>query len=542
MSLKWTLRLPLQAGSILATLALGLTAVDSAAVAQGRVDKPEASAELRTKVTDLVDEIYESEAELQVTLRRSKIMKMKQDIFRVAVADPSIIEFVAFGSREVEVIGKETGTTSMTLWLGTPEQARLINLTVNVTKDDSVEDRRRLEYGELQKMINAMFPDSKIQLVPIADKVIVRGEARDEQEAVQIMAILSERGGSGGSFLGGNGNMISQTTAADPFPDAVELPEATLVDMLRVPGEKQVMLKVRIAELKRSASRDLGVNFDFTVGDFAFASAMTTGSNMLLRGIFDEDKFNLFLNAVATNGYGKILAEPNLVTLSGVPAYFISGGQFAVPTVVGVGGAQAATTSFKGYGTQLAFTPTVLDKDRIRLQVNPTFSTLNKANSVGGVFGLDTRAVSTTVDLREGQVFAIAGLIQEQQAGELSRVPFLGDLPLVKVLFQSKAVSRDETELLVLVSPEIVHAMEPETAPTILPGMEVTEPDDREFYVHGQIEGLPDMHHRSTVWQTYQHRMHQHGRLNRRIGGVADGEVCEESDNYYIQGEHGFSK
>ncbi|MEX0727086.1 MAG: pilus assembly protein N-terminal domain-containing protein [Planctomycetaceae bacterium] len=491
-------------------------------------------------MTDLVDEIYESEAELQVTLRRSKIMKMKQDIFRVAVADPNIIEFVAFGSREVEVIGKETGTTSMTLWLGTPEQARLINLTVNVTKDNSVEDRRRLEYGELQKMINAMFPDSKIQLIPIADKVIVRGEARDEEEAVQIMAVLSQRGNAGGTFLN-NVNPVTRGAVADPFPDAVELPESTLIDMLRVPGEKQVMLKVRIAELKRSAARQLGVNFDFSVGDFAFASAMTPGSNMLLRGIFDEDSFNLFLNAVATNGSAKILAEPNLVTLSGVPAYFIAGGQFAVPTVVGVGGAQAATTSFKGFGTQLAFTPTVLDKDRIRLQVNPTFSTLNRGNSVNGIFGLDTRAVSTTVDLREGQVFAIAGLIQEQQRGDLTRVPFLGEIPVVKVLFQNKSITRDETELLVLVSPELVHPMEPENAPTILPGMEVTEPDDREFYVHGQIEGLPDLHHRSTVWPTYQHRMWHHSRLNRR-GGVVASEVCDESDDYYLQGEHGYSK
>lgn len=542
MNLKWTLRLPLQAGSVLATLALGLTAVDTAAVAQGRADqKPEASAELRTKVTDLVEEVYESEAELQVTLRRSKILKMKQDIFRVAVADPSIIEFVAFGSREVEIIGKETGTTSLTLWLGTPEQARLINLTVNVTKDNSVEDRRRIEYGELQKMINAMFPDSKIQLIPIADKVIVRGAARDEEEAVQIMSVLSQRGSQGGVFFN-NVNPVSRASVADPFPDALELPEATLIDMLRVPGEKQVMLKVRIAELKRSASRQLGVNFDFSVGDFAFASATAPGSNMLLRGIFDEDSFNLFLNAIATNGTAKILAEPNLVTLSGIPAYFIAGGQFAVPTVVGVGGAQAATTSFKGFGTQLAFTPTVLDKDRIRLQVNPTFSTLNRANAVNGIFGLDTRAVSTTVDMREGQVFAIAGLIQEQQRGDLSYVPFLGEVPIVKTLFQNKSITRDETELLVIVSPELVHPLEPENAPTILPGMEVTEPDNVEFYLHGQVEGLPNLHHRSTVWPTYQHRMYRHGKLRGRHGVGVDAECFEESDDYYIQGEHGYSK
>ena len=246
--------------------------------------------------------------------------------------------------------------------------------------------------------------------------------------------------------------------------------------------------------------------------------------------------FNLFIDAIAKNGTAKILAEPNLVAISGQTAYFISGGQFAVPTVVGVGGAAAATTSFKGFGTQLSFTPTVLDHDRIRLQVNPTFSTLNAANSVGGVFGLDTRSVSTTVDLREGQVFAIAGLIQEQQRGDLSRVPFLGEVPVLKTIFQGKSVSRDETELIVIVSPELVHPIEPENAPTILPGMEVTEPDDIEFYIHGQVEGDPNLHHRSTVWPLYRDRMARakHGR-NKVV-------ECEDSDDYYLQGEHGYSK
>ncbi|MFN0197553.1 MAG: type II and III secretion system protein family protein [Planctomycetaceae bacterium] len=537
MQIKRMLRLPLQAGSLLATLAIGMWAVEAPVVAQEGAPNPEASPELRTKVTDLIDQIYESEAELQVTLRRSKILKMKQDIFRVAVADPGVIEFVAFGSREVEVIGRSTGTTSMTLWLGTPEQARIINLTVNVLKDDSVEDRRRLEYGELQRMINSMFPNSKIQLIPIADKVIVRGEARDEQESVQIMSLLSQNSGGGGGLQGGSGgNLVSQGIVADPFPDATQLPSSTLINMLRVPGVKQVMLKVRVAELKRSASRSLGVNFDFELDDFTFASSVASGSNLLLKGVFDEDSFNLFIDAIAKNGTAKILAEPNLVAISGQTAYFISGGQFAVPTVVGVGGAAAATTSFKGFGTQLSFTPTVLDHDRIRLQVNPTFSTLNAANSVGGVFGLDTRSVSTTVDLREGQVFAIAGLIQEQQRGDLSRVPFLGDVPVIKTLFQAKSITRDETELIVIVSPELVHPIEPENAPTILPGMEVTEPDDIEFYIHGQVEGDPNLHHRSTVWPLYRDRMARakHGR-NKVV-------ECEDSDDYYLQGEHGYSK
>jgi pilus assembly protein CpaC len=307
--------------------------------------------------------------------------------------------------------------------------------------------------------------------------------------------------------------------------------------MLKVPGEKQVMLKVRIAELERSAVRQLGVDFDLQLEDFMISSALGGVGNIMTTSTFRENTLNVTLTALESNGTAKILAEPSLVVLSGQTASFIAGGSFAVPTVVGVGGVQAATTSFQGFGTQLTFTPTILDKDRIRLQVAPSFSTLNSQNSVNGIFGLDTRAVFTTVDLREGQVFAIAGLMQEQQSGSSSRVPFVGRIPFVQNLFSSKTISRDEKELLILVSPELVHPLEPEDAPMILPGMEVTEPDDLEFFLHGQIEGRPGCDHRSTVWWKYTHDL-AHAKKDYKRARRAS---RSHSDNYYISGPHGFS-
>ena len=492
-----------------------------------------ASPEVRQKVTSLIEEVLESEVELKVVLRRSKILRMRESVFRAAIADPTLIEVVAFGSREIEVIGRETGSTTLTLWLGDEERAHVVSVLVTVTKDPAVEDRRRLEYGELQQMINEMFPNSKIQLIPIADKLIVRGQARDEQEAVQILSLIRRNNETPGNIYGPGGLMTAQGAAAEPFPDALTLPQSTVINMLKVPGEKQVLLKVRIAELKRSAVRQLGVDFEAEIsGDDVFiASSLIESGNILATGMTDNDSFSLILNALSANGSAKILAEPNLVVLSGQPARFIAGGEFAVPTVVGVGGAQAATTDFKGFGTQLSFTPTVLDHDRIRLSVAPTFSTLNQDNSVNGIFGLDTRAVTTTVDLREGQVLAIAGLLQEQQRGEVRRVPFLGDLPKVGLFFSDKSITRDETELLIVVSPELVHPLEPEEAPAILPGMEVTEPDDLEFFFYGAIEGNPWCHHRSTVWPLYRDR------LNRAIKS----RKYRRSDEYYIHGPYGFS-
>ena len=184
----------------------------------------------------------------------------------------------------------------------------------------------------------------------------------------------------------------------------------------------------------------------------------------------------------------------------------------------------------------LTFTPTVLDKDRIRLQVAPSFSSLNSENTVDGIPGLDTRSVTTTVDLREGQWLAIAGLLQDQQSGSKLRVPLLGDIPVLDAFFSRKEVKREETELIILVSPELVHPLEAEEAPAILPGMEVTEPGDWAFFVHGCYEGNPNCHHRSTVWP-----VHQRDLLRTRCEAKRQVHYQRRED-YYIQGPHGFSR
>ncbi len=489
----------------------------------------------KEKVTRLVEEVVTADLELSVIKRRSKILRMKQDVFRVAIADPTIIEFVGFGTKEAEIIGKDIGTTTMTLWLGNEDKAQLLSVLVRVTRDDAIEDQGRKDFADLSSLVNEMFPNSRVLLIPVADKVLVRGQARDEQESVQIMSLIRKNADLLPSGVGGaSGSVAAGGTAVDPFPDSGSSTTGrTLINMLKIPGEKQVMLKVRIAELKRSSERDLGVNLDLNIKEFLLKSALTSGANVVASGTFNDGSFNLALKALVRNGSAKILAEPNLVTLSGHSATFLSGGQFAVPTVVGVGGAQAATTSFKGFGTAISFLPTVLDKDRIRLDVQPTFSTLNKENSVGGVFGLDTRSVTTVVDMREGQVLAIAGLLQEQQRGDSRRIPWIGDIPGLNLLTNGRNISRDESELIILVSPELVHPLEPYQSPTLLPGMEVTEPTDREFFRNGNIEGLPNSHHRSTVWPLYHNRM--------KRAGYTECETMERSERFYLQGDHGFS-
>lgn len=494
----------------------------------------------QAKLDSLIEDIQDPEATFNVVMNRSRLVRLRRPISRVAIADPGIIEFVQFGPRELEIIGIEPGETTLTMWFGEQQEQETIRYLVRVTPDPGGEIQRELEYGELEKRVNEMFPNSFIQLIPIADKLIVRGQARDPEEAAQIMGIIrGESVNQAGQLIGpqnpyaggGYGGFINQGPAARLYPDSSDVTASNIISMLEVPGETQVMLKVRIAELNRSAARGLGMNFTIAKENIFFNSLLG-GAGGNLTAIFDGGDISTFINALESNGAVKILAEPNLVTLSGTTANFISGGEFAVPTTVGVGGVGAATTSFRGFGTQLSFTPLVIDKDRIRLNVIPTFSATSAANSVGGIPGLSTRSVQTTVELREGQWLALAGLIQDQQTGANTRVPLLGNIPIIGIAFTSKTITRDETELIVLVSPELVHAMDPEEVPALLPGTEVTEPDDWDFYIRNRFEGPPNCHHRSTVWYTWKHL----------VKDAKHQSQYQASEAHFISGSHGFSE
>jgi len=496
----------------------------------------EAAQQTRTKHESLIREVLEPEARITIDPERSKLLRTLQPVLRFSIVDSEIVDLVQYSPTEFELIGGEAGTTTLTLWFGQAGQdTEVLRYLVEVVP--TTEDDRVLEYGELQDKINELFPNSMIQLIPIADKLIVRGQARDAEEASQIMSVIRGQSTDQTGALLGPGSYgigLNQGVAADVNPGESDLPSSNVISLLRVPGEQQVMLKVRIAELTRSALRDMGVDFSVVKDNFVISSMISGAPN--ITALLDSGDVNLFIKAFSSNGYSKLLAEPNLVTLSGVPASFISGGQFAVPTVVGVGGAAAATTTFQGFGTQLTFTPTVLDKDRIRLQVSPTFSTLNNGVAVNGIPGLNTRSVSTTIDMREGQWFLIAGLLQDQQEGSKGRVPGFGDIPVVDTVFSSKNIKRDETELVILVSPELVHPMEKEQVPLILPGMEVTEPGPADFFLRGRIEGDPNCDHRSTVWPIYRDS------IRDAIRDAKSQARYQRSESYYIVGPHGFSR
>lgn len=540
---QWTSRC--LAAVAIAAISLSAFAQDPVSrEAQLRLAKP--SRQVKAREASLIEQVIEPELTFSIQPQVSKIVKTKLPVTRIAVTDPSVVEVNEFTPTEFEVIGQRAGETTVTIWFEEPSgNTRLLRYLIKVGAAEGEQIQAEIEFARLESRLNEAFPQSQVQLIPIADKLIIRGQARDSSEAAHIINFLTGGNNNGGTGGGGGGGGYGGYSGSSLGGGVLRIPGAEnlrinqVINLLHVPGEQQVLLKVRVAELTRNALRDLSVDFSVLKDNFALSS--TWGGSSNIRAIMDGGDVNLFIRAISTNGYGKLLAEPQLVTLSGQPATFIAGGEFAVPTAVGVNGIGAVATQFRGFGTQLSFTPTVVDKDRIRLQVSPSVSSLNQAAAVNGIPGLSIRGANTTVDLREGQWLALAGLIQDEQQGVRRRIPFLGDIPVAGALFGSQSKTRNETELLILVSPELVHPLEPDEAPQLLPGMSVTDPTDVAFYLMQHIEGHPDFHHRSTVWP--QHRQHiiADQWIQKHRQDKATPEFCGEQ-NYYIDGPHGMSE
>lgn len=446
---------------------------------------------------------------LEVVHHRSQLLVARGNIVRTAIADDSVIDIAQFSPREISIIGLGMGATNLTIWFeGNPQP--LIYL-VKTIPDPSIEEQKRLDYGRLERKLAVLFPNSKVYLIPLSGKIVVKGQARSAGEAARILQIvrnevINQEGRLGGPQPVVNG-VVPATAAGNANPvvnaggvtggaqglRAADLTSSYIVNMLEVPGEYQVMLRVRIAELNRSQLRRMGIDVTYLLNGGRHALSYALGGlPSSITGVFENGEIGVLVNWLASNGSAKILSEPVLTVLSGHSASMLSGGEFAVPTIVGIGGAQGQQTSFRGFGTSLLVTPTVLDRDLIRMQIVPEFSQINQGNAVQGIPGVDSRRVQTTIELREGQTIAIAGLLSHRLNTEVTRIPFLSDIPYIgSRLFAAKRSTMDETELLVLVTPELVRPMDADEVPPV-PGFNVTPPDAHSLYHYGTTEGVPD--------------------------------------------------
>ena len=406
------------------------------------------------------------------------------------------------------------------------------------------------------------FPNDALRLVQLRSTVVVEGEARSIVEVGDIGKMVQadlesaqstswETRGQGAGRSGGQSHDKSNGLRPPPVPDAsvpdtqnptalggdnqsetitAHVPQPRVINLVRVPGVHQVMLQVRVAELDRTALRQIGADLlgvnpatgniygtslgNSTVtaagllglGGIKSAASGTAGQNTTAFGIFPSANFEILIHALRENSLLSIMAEPNLVAMSGAQASFLAGGQFYIP--VAQGGAGSASTAVsaqaQNFGVQLNFTPYVLADDSIRLNVNTSDSSVDTGLQVslvaGGspVPGLDIRQANTTVEMRQGQTLAIAGLLSVSINASTSRIPGLGDLPYIGPLFSNTSHQREEKELLVLVTPYLVAPMEPGQVPC-LPGADVKDPTDLEFYLKNRIEGRTAGNFRSTA-------------------------------------------
>jgi len=479
--------------------------------------------------TRLIQRTIDAECTLDLVVGRTRIVEFNRPPSRIYIAHNSTATYQIISEREVALVGLAPGRTELVLWMDEPNHGgnpRVSSYLLRVWEDADYRLRREAVYQVLEEQINRNFPDSLVKLSLIGDQVVVRGQAKDVIEARQIIQIVelnapnvqsSQSIRAGRSQYGPLGpEFESVETNADLYQDltAGEGINPNVINQLTIPGEQQVMLRVTVAEVNRSALRSIGANMSIgegNSGDFSSAfpfgnllEEINTGILMLEGGTFSlmRGDLRLTVNALKQHNLARTLAEPNLVTLHGRRAQFQAGGQFPVPSArVGFGSA-AQGVEFIPFGVQLTFVPYIIDRDKIRLIVAANVSTRDDAlaTEVSGsnVPGLNTRNFQNTVELREGQTLAVAGLIQSNFGANSSRVPGVGDLPIIGRLFKSDGTSADEQELVILITPELVHPVDPE-APLSLPGSDVFEPSDVEFYIKGQLESRRSEDFRSPV-------------------------------------------
>jgi pilus assembly protein CpaC len=389
---------------------------------------------------------------LTVARGKSQVISSPTNLERVLIGNPEIADVVAVSARDIVVNGISPGTTTLLFWeAGGPRRT----YTVRVTLDAET----------IGSELSALFPDEDLDVSAVGNTLILTGQTQQPGVAERALA-------------------LAQSIEGD----------ATILDHMVVPDRGQVLLRVRVAEVSRSAMQDLGAQITRVDplnprGDDE--GVLSTGNNPPAGNFLntpigpdvtfsdavnfylfhDASNVTAFIRALREDGNFKSLAEPNLMTIPDETASFLAGGEFPYPVVQAGSSTGAITIQFQEFGVRLNFTPTLMNSGAIRLAVEPEVSSLDFTNglTLAGfqIPALLSRRASTVVEVQDGQTFAIAGLMDNSLAENVRKVPLLGDIPILGALFKSTSFQRNQTELLVLVTPYLVTAdMEAPSLPT----------------------------------------------------------------------------
>ncbi len=406
--------------------------------------------QLAARTTNAAGDIAE---QVNLLVGRSTVLRMDRPIIRVSLSTPDIADALVTSPYEVLIHGKTQGTISMLIWAN---NGTIKNYDVAVHRDLS----------ELDAQLRKLFPGEPITVGSNGKDVVLSGIVSTKYIVDRASSLA-----------------VGYVEKADQVVNLLRQQEGVATD--------QVMLKVRFAEVSRSALQDLGASFfkgptgkDNWIGSTTtqqFASPSIDQKNGLvfsdLLNLFafnTEEQLGTLVKALQSRGLFQSLAEPNLITQDGKEASFLAGGEYPFPVVQGTAGNQSVTITFKEFGVRLHFTPTVLGGDMIHLKVAPEVSTLDFSNAIllqgFRIPALSTRRTESEVELRDGQTFAIAGLLDNRVNETMSRVPGIGDIPILGYLFRSRAYQKNSTELVVMITPRIVRRDSSGVTPN-LPGL-----------------------------------------------------------------------
>jgi pilus assembly protein CpaC len=416
--------------------------------------------------------------QLEVPLNKSQVLTVDRPFSKALVGNPEVADLVPMTNRSLYVLGKKPGTTSLTLY----DSRNMLIAVVDVAVGPDV--------VTLKRQLAELIPGEQIGARISNDAVVLTGTVSSAVAVDRAVQIAK-------TYAGG---------------------EEKIVNMLSVGASQQVMLEVRFSEVNRQAAKQIGLNHSFTgsktagsIGNLAGDSIVPTNNDgvptIKLDALSDTfgvgtwaykiGSLNIFsaLDLLERKGLVKTLAEPTLVALSGETASFLAGGEFPIPVVQNGGGGggngnNGITVEFKPFGVSLGFTPTVLSDGIINLVVEPEVSSIDPSASVSinglVVPGLLTRRAKTVVELRDGQSFAIAGLLRNDFQDTVRQLPVLGSLPIIGALFRSTGFQKQQTELVMIVTPRLVKPMRAEDVS--LPTDRVGNPNELDLFLMGRTD------------------------------------------------------
>lgn len=392
---------------------------------------------------------------VEMVVNTSRILTLDKKIPRAQVNNPDILELTPLSPTQIQISAVAPGVTQVNLW----------------DEDDNVQSIDIFVFGDAQELIailRTQFPKSALKVLPLSNSVVISGFVGQPSEVGTVISI-----------------------AENYYPK--------VINNISVGGVQQIMLHVRVMEVSRTKLRSMGFDFSISRGGNFFVSG---AAGLIAPGgaALGGDTFRFGLVNSGTNFLGtleflqqknvvKVLAEPTLVTISGRPARFLAGGEFPILVPSGFGN---VSIEYKSYGTEVDFVPIVMGNGRIRLEIRPQVSELDEARGVtlNGITvpALTKRYVDTGVEMSAGQTLALAGLVQHRVEAEHAGFPILSDLPYLGAAFRRVQERNNEVELLILVTPELVEAVDADKVSPIGLGMNSDSPSAGDLYLRGHIE------------------------------------------------------